>query len=573
MEAFQVTGKNAKAPFTLKLHRGDGMTLLAMNWRKNRPPRDFVGWTIEYREPGGDRFYALKNRIRFPKDDGSVDPNSKSTRLAPIQKFRWVHFPRNAELKGKFTYRVTPAFMGKDDALSFGEPQEAAIELRRETYPGKLNVAFTRGFVASQAFVDKFVTEDHGMQTLIPSAADKGLDFVPNHPRAAEALEWMGFEARKVVHDLLDEAIADETAKVEIVAFDLSERDIVQKLQALGKRLRIIIDDSKEHGEKHSGESQAARRLKKAGAKVKRHHMSKLQHNKTIVVDGKKCKAVLSGSTNYTWRGLFVQNNNAFVVRGKAAVATFHRAFEDYWAHDNVGGFGATESALEWASLGVPGIDAKVTFAPRRNKDAILQGIADDAGNTKSSLFYSLAFLSQTKGSIRDAITTITENEDIFVYGMADRKVGGFDLQTPTGNVPPVFAAHLAGDLPEPFKSEPSGLPRGGSHGTRMHHKFLVIDFDRPTARVYLGSHNFSNAAETGNGDNIVLVKDRRIAVSYMIEALRIFDHYHFRVREKEADEKRERLQLQKPPRPGEEPWFEEHYSVARKIKDRLLFA
>jgi len=43
--------------------------------------------------------------------------------------------------------------------------------------------------------------------------------------------------------------------------------------------------------------------------------------------------------------------------------------------------------------------------------------------------------------------------------------------------------------VPEPFKSEPSG------GGTRMHHKFTVIDFDKPTARVYLGSYNFSTPA------------------------------------------------------------------------------
>ena len=76
--------------------------------------------------------------------------------LSPIQKFRWVHFPRNAELAGEFVYKVTPVFMNDADELSYGEPQQAAIELRRETYPGQLNVTFTRGFVSSQAFVDKY---------------------------------------------------------------------------------------------------------------------------------------------------------------------------------------------------------------------------------------------------------------------------------------------------------------------------------------------------------------------------------------------------------------------------------
>ena len=61
---FQVSGRNAAAPF-LKLHRGDGMTLVAMNWKDGKPPEDFVGFAIEYKEPDGDRFFVLKNRLGF----------------------------------------------------------------------------------------------------------------------------------------------------------------------------------------------------------------------------------------------------------------------------------------------------------------------------------------------------------------------------------------------------------------------------------------------------------------------------------------------------------------------------
>lgn len=31
---FQVSGRNAEALFPLKIHRGDGMSLLAMNWKE-----------------------------------------------------------------------------------------------------------------------------------------------------------------------------------------------------------------------------------------------------------------------------------------------------------------------------------------------------------------------------------------------------------------------------------------------------------------------------------------------------------------------------------------------------------
>src|SRR6188768_139153 len=96
---FQVVGKNAKAPFTLKLHRGDGMCLVAMNWRKNeRPPDDFVGFAIESKPPGGDTFFPLTNRLTFAASDlegDEITPVRFSTLVAPVQKFRWVHFPRN----------------------------------------------------------------------------------------------------------------------------------------------------------------------------------------------------------------------------------------------------------------------------------------------------------------------------------------------------------------------------------------------------------------------------------------------------------------------------------------------
>src|SRR5204863_7045141 len=136
-----------------------------------KPPKDFVGFGIEYKPPDEERFFPLNNRLTFPGHDGAVDPQTLSTLQSPIQKFRWVHFPRNADLSGEFQYRVTPIFMDAEDKLSQGEPQEAAIELRRETFPGQLNVTFTRGFVSSQAFVDRY--EKFGkFTTLIPSKAD-----------------------------------------------------------------------------------------------------------------------------------------------------------------------------------------------------------------------------------------------------------------------------------------------------------------------------------------------------------------------------------------------------------------
>ncbi len=566
---FQVSGQNASALFTLKLHRGDGMTLVAMDWKNGAPPPDFVGFAIEYKEPNGYKFFALKNRLGFRGASGKVNPNALSTRLSPIQKFRWVHFPRNAELPGEFIYRVTPVFMNDLDELSYGESQEAAIELRRETYPGLLNVTFTRGFVSSQAFVDRYASAG-AIAELLPAQASAGLGFVPTHPKAAEALEWMGFEAWSAIVEVLDQAVADEQAQVRVVAYDLNEPEIVSRLEKLGPRLKIIIDDSQEHGGPDSCETQAAARLSvSAGAaNVKRQHMRSLQHNKTIAVDGPQGHRVVCGSTNFSWRGLFVQSNSALILQGETAVRPFVAAFEGYWSQTPAS-FGNSASAA-WTDLGLVGIDARVAFSPHGSSNALLETIAGDIrDNVTSSLFFSLAFLYQTPGPILDAISKVSNSDDIFVYGISDRKVGGLDLKMPSGNIAPVFPAALAKKVPEPFSEEPTG---GG--GIRMHHKFVVADFDQPTARVCLGSYNFSSPADLKNGENLLLIRDRRIAVSFAIEALRLCDHYHFRVAQQAAKKAKKEFVLARPPRkPGETPWWTEYYTAARKIRDRELFA
>jgi phosphatidylserine/phosphatidylglycerophosphate/cardiolipin synthase-like enzyme len=537
-----------------------------MNWKKGKPPTDFVGFAIECKPPDEDKFFPLTNRIAFPGGDGEVNPVQLSTLVSPIQKFRWVHFPRNANLEGPFTYRVTPIFMDEDDRLSQGVPQEAAVELRRETFPGQVNVTFTRGFVSSQAFVDRF--EKFGkINTLLPAKADQGLKFKPTHPKAKEALEWMGFETRDTILALLDQAIK-ENAEVRVVAYDLSEPEVVGRFEKLKKKLRIIIDDSAEHGAKGSGETQSQKRLEKSAGKgnVKREHMKNLQHNKMIIVDGPKTKKVVFGSTNLSWRGLYVQANNAFIVEGAKAVEIARAAFDNYF--DNEKTFPDTDSA-ELVSLGLKNIDARVAFSPHSKSNSLLDKIGKDMEGTTSCMFYSLAFLSITPGIIKDTIKKVSKKSGIFVYGISDKKVGGIDLQMPNGNIAPVFSSALSKNIPAPFNKEATG---GG--GNRMHHKFVVIDFDKPTARVYLGSYNFSNPADQKNGENLVVVRDRRIAVSYTIEALRLFDHYHFRVVQQQAKKARKKLQLAKPPREaGEKPWWDEDYRDPRKIRDRELFA
>jgi len=539
-DALQSVGSNSAALFSLRVHRGDGMVLLGMNWKRGTPSRDFVGFAIEYREPGGDRFFAVRNRLAFPGVDGGVNPQTLSSKVSPIQLFRWVHFPRNAHLEGRFIYRVTPMFMNSRGELSEGKPQTAALELRRETWPGRMNVSFTRGFVSSQAFVDRYGGKD-AVRELLPGRAEDGLQFVSSHRDSEGALEWMGFEACEVLLRVLDEAIADPTARVYAVLYDLNEPRLLERYCQLGSRLKIVIDDDGSHGAADSPESQAAERLRvTAGASnVVRHHMGKLQHNKLIAVDGKN-PVCICGSTNHSWRGLYVQNNHLVLLRCRSAVKIFVAAAERYFGNPGgrPGAFSETDSA-GWSDLKLRGIDARVTFSPHSKQNAVLSEIAADISSATSSVLFSLAFLYQTEGEISRAIAGLGKRRGMFCCGVSDKPVKGLS---------------------------------GGS-GIRMHHKFVVLDFDKPTARVYFGSYNFSKAADGQNGENLLLVRDRRVATSFAIEALRIYDHYQFRVKQLQAATAQRVLQLKPSPvTKSERPWWSDWYTEKVRIRDRELF-
>ena len=184
---------------------------------------------------------------------------------------------------------------------------------------------------------------------------------------------WTGWDLKtgSAILGLLDKAIADTTAEVRATAYDFDEPEVVNKLVQLGNRLKIIVDDSKGHGAGTPASEAAAMLIKSAGAaNVQRQHMGELQHSKTIAVSGKVQQAVC-GSTNFSWRGFFVQNNNAVVYSGAAAVKIFFDSFDNMWANkNNAAGFAKTSSAL-WNDLKLPGIKAKISFSPHNSAQCV----------------------------------------------------------------------------------------------------------------------------------------------------------------------------------------------------------
>jgi hypothetical protein len=115
--------------------------------------------------------------------------------------------------------------MNAQDELSYGDSQEVSLELRRDTYAGLLNLAFTRGFISSQAFIDRYGAS--AIPKLLPQERRERADvhaFVQERAGERDGAGVDGFEAREAMLDVLDKAIADTAAQVRVVAYDLNDR-------------------------------------------------------------------------------------------------------------------------------------------------------------------------------------------------------------------------------------------------------------------------------------------------------------------------------------------------------------
>jgi len=564
-------------PLKVRLWAGVQTCLIAMDVDP-KPGSDFVGFAIEVKSPGAPGFTALRNRLAFEYPAGAALTGSRDypTTEAPLQTFRWIHFPREPKV-GDYAYRVTMKHM-TDGVLRDGASATARIALCGETIPGFLDIAFTRNIASSQAFVETFPDLEKRTH-ILPTTAKLGL----THDKSlapAGVYEWLGGKATALLFSTLHDVQADPELTLDVLAYDLNEPDLVKTLEAIASaparaagapNLRIVIDDSGEHHAAGSSESQSAVRLKTAGATVVRHHFDGLQHNKVVIVRRKGVpERVLCGSTNFSFRGLYIQANNMLAFKSPDVAALFAAMFELALKGPNV----LENDPLSKVWHTVSGPDAsvvRVCFSPHPDASELsLTPVAGAVEQAASSVFYSSAFLNQdTRGPVRKAIDRLV-GKPLFSYGVVNNDTG-LALQKPDGSQGVVDFAYLHDHAPVPFAAEWSG-----QQGINIHHKFVVTDFNLPTGKVFAGSSNLSMSGEEKNGDQLIQISDQRVATVYTIEALRMFDHLHFRTNMAAADAQAvpKVLTLAKPPGPGQTAWFERFYvEGSQKARDRLLFS
>jgi hypothetical protein len=460
---------------TFAAHRGEGAALLAFDVEEPLH-ENLAGFAVRYRSPEG-REFTINNRLTFSEPvTAETTPAERRaivtpTDKAPLQKFHWVHFPRRVP-PGKFGYTATAVMFasGSEDQLEPGPETNLEIDLKEDAH-ADFELGFTRGELSSQAYAELF---DNARLYPDPQTFD-----FPSEEYVDE-WRWLGFQARELVYRVLQEALEDSGARLDVFAFDLDEPDLIRELQRLGSRLRIFLDDSDSHVH-HSGHSDppevGAREalLKSAGSEnVRTGHFGSLAHDKIFILTrGDGTRKVLSGSANFSVRGLYAQSNSVFVFEGDGPGELYSSVFDAAWA--DASHFGSSDLAKKWFELPGKGLpDAAVSFAPHNDPGVSLDRVAEAIDEAKSSVLFAIMDIGRATGPVVERIAKLRDRGDLYAFGTTQNLSGDLKATTPTDPDSPFIPFdYLRSKVPEPFQAEYSG---GG--GITIHHKFVVCDFN-----------------------------------------------------------------------------------------------
>ena len=552
--------------FTVKAYSGDRCVLLAFNL-EDHLVEHLAGFAVRRKGPSGT-WQWLNNRLSFTTaythKTTAMQLRWTPSNKAPFQKFWWVDFPPS-EVVGEYSYEVRVMRFTTPTGTKLSEDQKVMFTLHVGPFEqGKLVMAFTRGYLSSQAYHDLFHNKP-----IRPKLKTIDYETAPFEKQ----YKWLGAHAREALFGFLEECRADLSVTVDVFAYDLDEPDIIRALARLGKRLRLVLDDASLHTGPQSLEPTAFAALQQsAGAeRVKRGHFSRYQHNKVIIKrkNGTPVK-VLTGSTNFSVTGLYVNANNILIFDNAGVANLYATAFDNAFSGDvKTAAFtSASLAQKEWPieEDGLPRMFFE--FSPHKNPTFSLARLLTELKNADTSVLFAMMGLTGS-GDVLKTLRTIHTDSRIFSYGVTDDegredKNGNVVLYKPDKPAGVLIkTSALTKLVPPPFAQE---YQEGLAH--KVHHKFVVIDFNDSDPVLFTGSSNLAEEGEQQNGDNLIAIYDRAVVTTYAIEAIRLVDHFAFRAAISQATTVTP-LTL----KTDKDKWWGAYYNPkSMKNRERLLF-
>ena len=556
--------------FSVKAYSGDNKTLLAFDFDDATLAKNLAGFTIACKLPGAQPAFYLFNFLEFqnPGKHAQVAGElPRSTVNAPIQKYRWVDFAHAPEsggslVAGDYTYTVTPRYFDANASmLAIDNTKSVSVTIPVGPFvSGALKLGFTRGYMQSQAYA-----RDFGGNTPIQpanrplqysTAAKAGTNKVGKDVTFAEIYSWMGATARVQIFDVLDEVVKDPTLHLDVFAYDLNEPDLVTAFLTLAAqgRIRIILDSAQlhiTHQEKNKKTgvtktvvpleedfAQAFAKTAKDTTALKRGCFDRFSHDKIFIVSRNGvASSVLTGATNFSVNGLYV-NANHVLLFDQATVAQYYaQVFEESWTvltspkvskaiAAAFAGSALATKAFTSSAQNLPKMTINVS--PHTVADttkilnAIQKRILSEASATNGNVIFAVMQLTRTESPVCQTLINLHSTQSLFSYGISDSP-GGVKLYAP-GSKTGVLVTGKPNQvlLPPPFDRVPS------SPGHEIHDKFVVCGVNGSDPVVWCGSSNLTTGGEEDNGDNLLEIHDPEVAMTFAIEALLLVDHYNF---------------------------------------------
>ena len=241
-----------------------------------------------------------------------------------------------------------------------------------------------------------------------------------------------------------------------------------------------------------------------------------LMHNKFVIADADDQNPdkplVWTGSTNWTDNQINRDPNNVIVFQDQALARAYQLEFEEMWGSTgNTPNYGTSKFGPDKTS-NTPEIfmvgDAKVElyFSP---SDATETRIVQSLEAATDDI--EVATMLMTRTPYAYAVRNRVRDEGIYAGFIID------DTSYQNSTAP---YAIVAEEVTEGEYLFVHNLPN------TLHHKYAIADQSNPWTgdpRVITGSHNWSNAANTRNDENTVIVHSADVANKYFQEWVRRF--------------------------------------------------
>ena len=231
-----------------------------------------------------------------------------------------------------------------------------------------------------------------------------------------------------------------------------------------------------------------------------------LMHNKFFVIDGRggapESVWVWTGSWNPTDPGTNADYQNAIEVQDPALAGAYTMEFNEMWGSDTdapnfaLSRFGARKTDNTPHRFVIGGRSVECYFSP---SDGTTAHIVSTIASARHSVAFAL--LTLTRSDIGNAL---------IAQKTAGHKVRGvLDNNTDQGTQ---YNNLVANGIDVRLKP--------GASYYLFHHKYGLVDAEDPAwdPVTITGSHNWTNSAETSNNENILIIRDGRIANEYLQE-------------------------------------------------------